>query len=82
MNPFLTKIACKVIDYYQSQGGGASLFATDCNFEPTCSQYAKQAIQAIGLFAAMPYIVDRLKRCNDPDKIEREQDPFVEKHIV
>ena len=71
-----------MIDHYQSQGGGANLFNTDCNFEPTCSAYAKEAIQAKGLFLAMPYIVNRLKRCNDPDKVAREHDPFVEKHSV
>ncbi len=78
VNSFPSKIACKMIDYYQKQGGGMNLFNTDCNFEPTCSAYAKQAIQAKGLFSAMPYIFNRLKRCNEPDKIEREHDPFVE----
>ena len=77
MNSFLSRIACKVITYYQSKGGGSNLFNTDCNFQPTCSEYAKQAIQAIGLFAAIPHIADRLKRCNEPDKAEQEGDPFV-----
>ena len=82
VNSFLSKIACKIVAYYQSKGGGSSLFNTDCNFEPTCSEYAKQAIQALGLFAAIPYIADRLKRCNKPDKVEHESDPFILNHNV
>ena len=82
LNSLLSEVACKVITYYQSKGGGAKLFNIDCNFEPTCSEYAKQAIRTIGFFAAIPYVIDRLKRCSDPDKIEREIDPFTEKNHV
>ena len=82
MNSFLSEVACKIITYYQDKGGGAKLFNIDCNFEPTCSEYAKQAIRNIGLFAAMPHIFNRLRRCSDPDKIEREVDPFDEKNNV
>tara|TARA_B100001093_G_scaffold314122_2_gene299724 strand:- start:159 stop:407 length:249 start_codon:yes stop_codon:yes gene_type:complete len=82
VNSLLSVLACKIIKYYQSKGGGAKLLNIDCNFEPTCSEYAKQAIQAMGLFAAIPYIFNRLRRCNNPDKIEREIDPFVEKTNV
>ena len=57
--------------------GGAKFFNTDCNFEPTCSEYAKQVLQNKGLIAAAPIIINRLQRCNDPDKVEREADPYV-----
>jgi putative component of membrane protein insertase Oxa1/YidC/SpoIIIJ protein YidD len=82
MNSILSKIACNIIMYYQSKGGGSKLFNIDCNFEPSCSEYAKQAIQKIGLFAAIPSIISRLKRCNDPDKVERDSDPFIENQSV
>tara|TARA_Y100001970_G_scaffold281897_1_gene393641 strand:+ start:1157 stop:1405 length:249 start_codon:yes stop_codon:yes gene_type:complete len=82
VNSLLSEVACKIITYYQSKGGGSKLFNIDCNFEPTCSEYAKQAIRTMGLFAAIPYVLDRLKRCSDPDKVERESDPFVEEHNV
>ena len=82
VNSLLSEVACKIIINYQSKGGSATLFNIDCNFEPTCSEYAKQAIGTVGLFAAIPYVFDRLKRCSDPDKAERESDPFVEEHNV
>ena len=82
VNSLLSKVACKIITYYQSKGGSATLFNIDCNYEPTCSEYAKQAIGTVGLFAAIPYVFRRLKRCNDPDKIEREIDPFTERNNV
>ena len=82
MNSLSSKLAYKLINYYQSKGGGSKLFNTDCNFDPTCSEYAKEAIKALGLFAAIPIIIDRLSRCNDPDKVERVNDPFKEKNNV
>ena len=63
-------------------GGGSKLFNTDCNFEPTCSEYAKQAIEAKGILAAFPIIVNRLRRCNEPDKVGRDLDPFLENSDV
>ncbi len=77
MNSAISKLACRLIDYYQSRGGGSILLNTDCNFEPTCSEYAKQAISGVGLLAALPMIISRLKRCNDPDKVQRDYDPFI-----
>ena len=58
------------------------LIGNNCRYFPTCSEYANQAIQAIGLFAAIPTIADRLKRCNEPDKDEHESDPFILNHNV
>ena len=37
-----------------------------CNFEPTCSQFSKQAIDRYGLGAGILMTADRLERCN-PD---------------
>ena len=77
-----SEFACKMIEKYQKSGGGSKLFNTCCNFEPTCSEYAKQAIKSKGLVFALPIILNRLKRCNDPDKVEPESDPFIErKHV-
>ncbi len=77
MNAIPSKLACRLIDYYQRKGGGSILLNTDCNFEPTCSEYAKQAISGVGLLAAWPIIISRLKRCKDPDKVRRDYDPFI-----
>lgn len=71
-----------LINRYQSLGGGSKLFNTDCNFEPTCSEYAKQAIEAKGIRASFPIIVNRLRRCNDPDKVGRDLDPFLDNRNV
>lgn len=35
-----------------------------CPFHPTCSDYARQAIQEYGLFLGMIMASDRLQRCN------------------
>ena len=77
-----SQLVCHLIERYQRNGGGSKLFNTDCNFEPTCSEYAKQAIESKGLLFALPIIFGRLKRCNDPDKIERDYDPFVKTEHV
>ena len=78
----LSKLSVALINRYQRLGGGSKLFNTDCNFEPTCSEYAKQAIEAKGFYAAFPLIVNRLRRCNDPDKVGRDLDPFLENSDV
>ena len=82
MKPIFSKIAIYFINLYQRNGGGSGLLNVDCNFEPTCSEYAKQAIEKKGLMSAIPIIIRRLRRCNDPDKVDRELDPFVEDNNV
>ena len=77
MSTLSSKLVCNLINYYQRKGGGTKFFNTDCNFEPTCSEYAKQVLQNKGLIAAAPIIINRLRRCNDPDKVEREADPYI-----
>ena len=78
----LSKLSVALINRYQRLGGGSKLFNTDCNFEPTCSEYAKQAIEAKGILAAFPIIVNRLRRCNETDKVGRDLDPFLENSDV
>ncbi|MBT7334269.1 MAG: membrane protein insertion efficiency factor YidD [Gammaproteobacteria bacterium] len=82
MSSRLDSALCRLIERYQRNGGGSRYFNTDCNFEPTCSEYAKQAILALGSRRSVPVILSRLRRCNDPDKIERVCDPFLERPRV
>jgi putative component of membrane protein insertase Oxa1/YidC/SpoIIIJ protein YidD len=82
MSTFSARLILKLIDEYQSSGGGSRYFNTDCNFEPSCSEYARQAIKTLGLIKALPSIVARLKRCKDPDKISKDQDPFEQQDYV
>lgn len=77
VTPSGKKIALYLIESYQRSGGGTKHFNTDCNFVPSCSEYAKQAIDTLGLWRALPVIFGRLRRCNDPDKVTKEPDPFI-----
>lgn len=71
------KFVCRLIERYQLRGGGTRFFATDCNFTPTCSEYAKQAIEHRGLVKGMAVALNRLRRCTHPDLVEKIYDPFV-----
>lgn len=39
------------------------LFGASCRFTPTCSEYAKEAIEKLPLYKAFPKIIWRLLRC-------------------
>lgn len=71
------KIALYLIEQYQRSGGGSKHFNTECNFEPSCSEYVKQAIDRLGVWKAIPVAMERLKRCKDPDKVDKDADPFI-----
>ena len=77
MSRVVRKLVCRLIERYQSRGGGAHYFATDCNFTPTCSEYAKQAIEHHGLAKGLPVALKRIRRCTLPDLVEKIHDPFV-----
>ncbi len=77
MTSCVDKAACRMIEHYQAGGGGIRFFGIDCNFEPTCSEYARQAIMALGLLKAIPVSLERLRRCNEPDVVGKVLDPFV-----
>lgn len=63
---------------YQAAGGGERVFGVDCNFEPTCSHYAAQAIERHGLYRGAGLAWRRIRRCNQPDLPERIADPVPE----
>ena len=73
----LDRYLCRLIERYQRKGGGTKLLSVDCNFNPSCSEYAKQAIANFGAFRAMPLIARRLRRCNDRDLLEKIDDPLM-----
>ena len=77
MSAVVRNLACRLIERYQSGGGGTRYFATDCNFTPTCSEYAKQAIRHHGLMRGLPVALNRVSRCTHPDLVEKIHDPFV-----
>jgi putative component of membrane protein insertase Oxa1/YidC/SpoIIIJ protein YidD len=77
MTRYLDRYVCRWIEWYQRNGGGTELLSVNCNFKPSCSEYAKQAITSLGTFRALPLIARRLRRCNDRDLVEKKDDPFM-----
>ncbi|AAV82913.1 membrane protein insertion efficiency factor YidD [Idiomarina loihiensis] len=67
------------IRWYQRRGGSRHFFNTECNFEPSCSQYTYQAISQYGSWRGIKLGVARMKRCNDPDCVNKKHDPVPEK---
>ncbi len=72
----IRRLAIRLIDWYQSRGGGTRLFAVECNFEPTCSEYTKQAIERYGAIKGVRLGFARIRRCNDPDLTKKIDDPL------
>lgn len=68
------RLLIHLIERYQRAGGGARLLV-DCNFEPTCSEYARQAIHRHGAWKGGRLAWGRLCRCNDRDAPGRRPDP-------
>ena len=59
---FISKALSFLVDVYRV---GVSPFkAPCCRFEPTCSQYAKQALQNHSFFTAILLISKRLLKCH------------------
>ncbi|MCK5883178.1 MAG: membrane protein insertion efficiency factor YidD [Bacteriovoracaceae bacterium] len=61
----MKKYILKLIEWYQSKGGGSELLGIDCVFSPTCSQYTKEAIQKYGLIKGGFLGSRRILRCRD-----------------
>ena len=63
------------IEAYQERGGGIDGFRVDCNFEPTCSEYARQAVLRFGAVRGLRLALGRIRRCTDRDCVGRRADP-------
>lgn len=62
-------LSIKLIERYQKGGGSKVYFATECNFEPTCSEYTKQCIERFGAVKGWKLGLARIKRCSNPDQV-------------
>ncbi len=62
MNHPLKKIADKLVRFYQLTF--SSLVGNCCRFQPTCSEYAREAIKKYGIFKGGWLTVKRLCRCH------------------
>lgn len=58
----MKKILLALIRFYQKHVSPA--FPSRCNFRPTCSQYALEAIEKYGAWKGGRLAVRRLLRCN------------------
>ena len=58
----IRKIASSVIRFYQLTF--SSLVGNCCRFQPTCSEYAKEAYQKYGIIKGTRLTVWRLLRCH------------------
>ena len=72
----LKKTVLAWIKSYQIRGGSKIHFNIECNFDPTCSEYTYQAIERYGLFKGCLIGLKRIKKCSDPDCIEKSHDPL------
>ena len=70
----MRKVLIRLIEHYQQLGGGATLFAAECNFTPSCSEYAKIAIRDHGTFRGAVMSVGRILRCRDRETTVRKCD--------
>ena len=50
-----------IINFYQNYL--SFMFGKNCRFEPTCSQYAKESIEAHGVFVGSFYSLIRILKC-------------------
>ncbi len=60
---WLSKLAIRCIKCYQQNGGGKELFYVDCNFTPSCSEYAKESLHRFGFCQGSFLTFKRISRC-------------------
>ena len=51
-------------------------FRIACNFEPSCSEYTRQAVLDQGTIRALKAGFLPLRRCNQPDLVKVIADPY------
>jgi len=74
----LSILAIRCIEYYQSKGGGKKLLNVDCNYIPSCSEYAKESIRRFGFYQGGFLAFKRICSCNHPDLVHQINDPVPE----
>lgn len=71
-----------MIRLYQKKGGGKKLFSVDCNFTPTCSNYALQAFKWHGLWKGGILSIKRIARCNQRDLVHTIVDDVPQEQLT
>lgn len=72
----IASLLIRLIEKYQRRGGGLAWFNVDCNFEPTCSEYGRQALLKYGLARGIRMSFARIKSCSDKGSVERISHPL------
>lgn len=73
----MQKLIVKVIDSHQARRAGVGVYRVECNFEPSCSEYTKQAVLHYGAIKGSVLGVKRIRRCCDRDQVGTRPDPLV-----
>lgn len=73
----LQRFIVRQIDAYQAKRLGMGAFRVECNFEPSCSQYTKQAVLYYGAVKGTVLGIRRIRRCSDRDQVGTRHDPLV-----
>ncbi|PST92372.1 membrane protein insertion efficiency factor YidD [Photobacterium jeanii] len=76
----VTRLVIRAIERYQRAGGSRHFFNLACNFEPTCSEYTRQAIIHYGLGKGVAMGWKRIRRCNNPHCTKAISDPLPLPH--
>lgn len=58
----MNKLAIKLINFYQRYI--SDLLGKNCRYQPTCSQYGKEAFEKHGFFRASFLTLKRILKCN------------------
>ena len=73
---FIQRAVVAAIEKYQASGGGHANFRVACNFQPTCSEYCRQAVIRFGAWRGLKLGLTRIRRCKDPDLVTPIPDPL------
>ena len=73
----LQNLIVRAIDAHQSKRAGLGVYRVECNFEPSCSEYTKQAVVHYGAIKGAAMGVKRIRRCCDRDQVGTRHDPLV-----
>lgn len=74
----LKGLVLRAIASYRNSGGGRRWFGLDCNFEPSCSAYALEAINRFGLYRGLLLTWNRIRRCRVKDCVCKCLEPVPE----
>lgn len=74
----LKRLVLWAIARYRETGGGRRWFGIDCNFEPSCSAYAHEAIARFGFFQGLLLAWNRIRRCRVRDCVCKCLEPVPE----